>query len=207
MIGPLQNAMRLQALRAMAGLVVSRIGIVTSYDPKTFSAKVNIQPEQILTGWLPVSSQWIGNGWGMFAPPNVHDMVEVLFIDGRIDAGTVIGRFYNGEDLPLAVQSGEFWLVHKHGQFVKLTNDGKLTLNDGHGATVILDGTGNITSQASQWTHTGPVEFKNAVHFDDNVQVDKTLTATTDVVGGGKSLKNHLHSGVQSGGSNTGPPV
>jgi hypothetical protein len=39
--------------------------------------------------------------------------------------------------------------------------------------------------------------------FTGNVQVDQTLTATTDVVGGGISLKDHLHDipNIQSGGS------
>jgi len=33
------------------------------------------------------------------------------------------------------------------------------------------------------------------------------ITVTNDVVAGGKSLKTHVHSGVTSGGSNTGAPV
>jgi len=31
--------------------------------------------------------------------------------------------------LPLPVSSGEFWLVHKTGSFLKLTNDGKVSIN------------------------------------------------------------------------------
>jgi hypothetical protein len=42
---------------------------------------------------------------------------------------------------------------------------------------------------SGEWTHTGK------------------LTASTDVVGGGKSLKTHTHSGITPGGSNTGAPV
>jgi phage baseplate assembly protein gpV len=38
------------------------------------------------------------------------------------------------------------------------------------------------------------------------VNVDKTVTATTDVVGGGKSLKSHIHTGVTSGSGTSGPP-
>lgn len=201
MIGPLQNAMRLQAQRAMADYICSRIGIVTSYDPDNFSVRVNIQPEQIISGWLPVASPWIGDGWGMFAAPNVGDMLVVEFIDGRIDAGMVIARFYNDEDRPLAVQSGEFWLVHKLGGFFKLLNTGAVAFSDGSGATLTLNGDGTISSQATQWTHRGPVTFL------DDVQVDGTVTANSDVIGGGKSLKTHLHGGVASGGSNTGPPV
>lgn len=40
-----------------------------------------------------------------------------------------------------------------------------------------------------------------------NVNVTGTLTAATDVITNGKSLKTHVHGGVQSGGSNTGAPV
>lgn len=40
-----------------------------------------------------------------------------------------------------------------------------------------------------------------------NINSPATMTATTDVVGGGKHLKTHVHSGVTTGGSNTGPPV
>ena len=42
--------------------------------------------------------------------------------------------------------------------------------------------------------------------FTGNVLVQNTLTAVTDVIGGGKSLKTHTHGGVQPGGGNTTPP-
>lgn len=34
-----------------------------------------------------------------------------------------------------------------------------------------------------------------------------TITGTTDVIGGGKSLKTHTHSGITTGGGTSGPPV
>lgn len=40
-----------------------------------------------------------------------------------------------------------------------------------------------------------------------NVNASGTVTGTTDVVGGGKSLAAHIHSGVTTGGGNSGPPV
>lgn len=39
-----------------------------------------------------------------------------------------------------------------------------------------------------------------------NFSLDGSMTATGDVTAGGISLDNHVHSGVQSGGSNTGKP-
>jgi phage gp45-like len=40
-----------------------------------------------------------------------------------------------------------------------------------------------------------------------DVNVTGTLTASVDVVGGGKHLKTHAHGGVQTGSGNTGAPV
>jgi phage baseplate assembly protein V len=201
MMGPMQNAMRLQALRERGRIIDSLLGTITSYNPARYAAKVTLQPGGEQTGWLPVASCWIGNGWGFFTPPNVGDTVTVEFICGDLGAGTVTSRFWDNNQKPLSVPSGEAWWIHKSGQSIKLTNDGKLTITDGHGATIQLDGGGNIVSQATQWTHTGPV------HFTDNVQIDKTLTANTDVVAGSISLKNHRTSGVQTGGGISSVPV
>ena len=58
----------------------------------------------------------------------------------------------------------------------------------------------------------GTIEIKGDTTFDDNVTIlkdltvkgnincDKTITAKTDVVGGGKSLKSHTHN-ITSGSS------
>jgi phage baseplate assembly protein gpV len=50
------------------------------------------------------------------------------------------------------------------------------------------------------------VTITGDVHITGDVQVDKTLTATTNVIGGGKSLKTHTHGGVMAGGGVSGPP-
>lgn len=67
-----------------------------------------------------------------------------------------------------------------------------------HHITVVAPGNVDLTAPTTT--------IHGDVHITGDVQVDKTLTATTDVVGGGIHLKTHTHSGVQSGGSNTGAP-
>lgn len=42
---------------------------------------------------------------------------------------------------------------------------------------------------------------KGDVQIDGDTHVDKTLTADTDVIGGGKSLAHHTHTGVHGGTS------
>ena len=47
-----------------------RFGSVTSVDPTQGTVRVQLQPESVLTGWLPVLSPWVGAGWGLSCPPN-----------------------------------------------------------------------------------------------------------------------------------------
>lgn len=191
MMAVMANAMRLQAQRSAASLVVSRVGLVASYDPNNYCAKVTLDDQT--TGWLPVASVWVGSGWGMFCPPSINDQVTVTFTEGDLNNGVVQARHFNNEDRPLSVPSGELWLVHARGAFFKLTNDKKLTFSDGQGAQMQFDGAGNIDSEANQWNHNG------------NVKVTGTLAATVDVTGGSNnvSLIGHTHpvAEIQTGSS------
>lgn len=64
-------------------------------------------------------------------------------------------------------------------------------------------------------TMNGPVVFNNTVTGESgtidlgasNLTTTGTVTATTNVVGGGKSMTAHIHSGVTAGSGNTGPAV
>lgn len=80
--------------------------------------------------------------------------------------------------------------------------DGEVALHDAYGnkAHFKKDGTLDLVA-TTKVQITSPL-----VTMSGNLQVTGTITATVDVVGGGKSLKTHTHSGVASGGSNTGAP-
>lgn len=82
-----------------------------------------------------------------------------------------------------------------------------LSVADGAGAekaVIDIAPSGAITSSAPNWTHTGPF------HTTGDITSDGTVTGSVDVVGAGKSLKNHTHAvkNVQGGGStvNSDPP-
>jgi uncharacterized protein involved in type VI secretion and phage assembly len=141
--------------------------------------KVEIQPDGVLTGWLPLKSAWVGNGWGIFFAPSIGDAVEVDFQEADGGVGTVGWRFFNDAERPLSVPSGEMWMVHASGASVKLTADGALTLDDGAGAEIRLAG-GAITS-AGNWTHTGT--FK-ANDIELTAHVHKNVTAGSALSGG-----------------------
>lgn len=125
-----------------------RHGIVTSYDPATYSVNVELQPDKKLTGWIPLTSVWIGNGWGLFCPPSIGDAVELSYQEGDQETGGCGWRFYNDTDRPLPCPSGEFWVVHKSGSYFKLLNDGKILLN----STAEVD-IGNVGSALHTLVH------------------------------------------------------
>jgi hypothetical protein len=128
------NAIRQQASLANSNRIFVTTGIITAYDPTNYLVQVQTDAATedypaCQTGWIPLGSMWIGNSWGMFAPPNLGDVCSVYYQDGDSQVPFASVRFFGNTALPLAVQSGEFWLVHKSGSFFKLTNDGKLTLS------------------------------------------------------------------------------
>jgi phage baseplate assembly protein gpV len=122
------NAVKAQAggLDGMAG--VARFGLVASFDPAAYAAKVMIQPENILSGWLPILSAWVGAGWGFAAPLTPGDQVLVLSQEGDSEQGVIIGCVWSAVDRPMAAPSGELWLQHQTGSFLKLHNDGTIAL-------------------------------------------------------------------------------
>jgi phage baseplate assembly protein V len=123
-----------------------RIAVVTSVDPTTFTVRVTIQPEAVLSGWLPVASAWVGNGWGLACPPQPGDQVIVLWQEGDAEQGVVVGRLWSNHVVPPAAPAGECWLVHSSGSYIKLHNSGAIESNAGtwvhHGN---LQVTGNVS--------------------------------------------------------------
>lgn len=139
------NALKSQAGALDQGLAQPRFGTVTSVDPNTASARVLLQPEAVLSGWLPVLSPWIGAGWGMSCPPSPGDQVLVLAQEGDAEHGVIVGRAFSEVASPPAALSGELWLVHATGSFVKLLNDGTIQMAGNVTVTGDLRVTGNVS--------------------------------------------------------------
>ena len=73
------NAIKASAAAMDRAGAQPRFAVVTSVDPTRPAVRVALQPEGVITGWLPVLSPWIGAGWGMSCPPSPGDQVfEVI---------------------------------------------------------------------------------------------------------------------------------
>lgn len=198
-MGRLQNAMRSQANLASQSRTFSRLGVVSAYDPNTYSVKATFQPDGNETGWLPLGTLQVGSGFGIYAAPNIGDQIEVRFQEGDRDAGVAGPVLFDNQSPPAKVPAGEIWVLHKSGAFFKLTNDGKATFSDAHGASVALNGDGTITSTGT-WTHQGALTVQN------NLTV-QGATAVAGIQSNGHDIGNtHKHTGVSTGGGVSGPP-
>lgn len=112
--------------RWSAARYTERHGLVTSYDPKTYLAKVKFQPEGQESGWLPVETGHIGNGYGIAIglqtgsgqgnqqqnsqggqQQQSGDQVIVRFQEGDFESGKIVQRVHSDQDKPPQVQSGE----------------------------------------------------------------------------------------------------
>jgi phage baseplate assembly protein gpV len=146
------NAVKLQAggLDGQAG--VARFGLVSSFDPAAYAARVLLQPENVLSGWLPILSAWVGAGWGLAAPLAPGDQVLVIAQEGDAEQGVIAGCVWSAVDQPPGAPAGELWLRHKAGSFLKLLNDGTISLQ---ASSVMI--TGNLTV-------TGDISDQNGAH-------------------------------------------
>lgn len=142
----------------------TRHGTISGYDPSTYSVKVSIQPDGVLTGWIPLKSLWVGNGWGLFTPPSIGDAVEVDFQENDASLQSAGLRFFNDADRPLACPSGEFWVAHKTGSCIKFFNNGNVTISANkklrlEGEDVVIHAKNSykfdVNGQGQKWDGTG----------------------------------------------------
>jgi hypothetical protein len=136
-----------------------RFGIVTSVDTNSSCARVTLQPEGVLSGWLPVLSPWVGAGWGLVCPPSQGDQVMVLAQEGNAEHGVIIGAAFSTTQLPPAAPVGECWLVHSSGSFIKLQNDGTIRVN------------GDLHVNGDVYDSHGPLSGLRT-HYDGHTHVD-----------------------------------
>lgn len=139
------NALKAQSAAMDQSIGQPRFGTVTSVDPQRAAARVALQPEGVVTGWLPVLSAWVGAGWGMACPPAPGDQVLVLAQEGQSESGVIVGRAWSDQARAVAPPVGELWLVHASGSFIKLVGDGTVRVQgDLHVQGDVYDSHGSL---------------------------------------------------------------
>lgn len=217
--------------RAQMNIGYAHLGIITSVDPTDYTVKVKLEPEEIETGFIPFCTPF----YGWVAPPMGGEQCLVLFERGNNNVPVAALLLYWDQARAPGVSSagdtaaGEILLKHSSGSYVKLNSAGKILINgqveiDVTTPKLVINTTGDvditssggvINAQASTINLKGDVVVdgnltanNGAVTMNDGViNTNANIITTQDVQASGISLKTHVHSGVTTGGSNTGAPV
>lgn len=162
------NAQKRLAARQAGLRGQPRMGIVTSYNQHDGTAKVTIQPEGTLTGWLPVLSQSVGSGWGIHVPLKTGEQVMVLMHEGDSDNGVVIGRCYSDKMQPPSPAGSDIYIKSSGGAVFNMLSNGNVIVSDASGSTLTFTNNGSVTLACNNFTFNGQ-------HFTIDASVGVTI--------------------------------
>jgi len=166
----LLNAVKRHVAGMIGQIGTTRLGLVTSVNPQNHTAKVLIQPEGVMSGWLPVSAAMVGSGWGIVSLPSPGEQVIITPQEGDSEHGIITGRIFSDQQQPPKTytdqkqqgttsytQPGEIALVHKSGKFIRLIGD-RILVNGDLYVNGVVHATGSITSDADVFDKYGTLE-------------------------------------------------
>ena len=203
-----------------------RFGVITdiAFDPQFGEfADVTLQPDgQQITAMVGIA--YAGNGFGLWAPLHIEDIVLVAIADGDMAQGCVIiSRFHRESDKPpadfrsssnaedptddvvLRVESGKKLTIRTAGDAgnisIKAESNGSITIDAAGSSDVTVknSGTGNVYVTVSD-----PVSkvFLGASSGTQPLTLGQTIQSYLNAQQTWASLHVHPETGV-----NTGPPT
>lgn len=191
-------------------------GIIDSYNPATQTASVQPAIKRIFTEQGPVALPVCvdvpvafpgGGDFFLTFPVQQGDECILFFSERCIDYWFAFGGVQLPAEYRLHDLSDAFAQVGVNSQAKKLsavqTDGAELRTRDRSTYIRLTAGTIYIKGNV---VHEGNTTQTGNLGITGNATASGTLTGTTDVVGGGKSLKTHTHSGVTPGGGSTGAP-
>lgn len=202
---------------AKQSIRVSMPGVIKSFDPETVTCVVEVsiyipKPESAEGKSIDRLAQDNvfyplildapvifprGGGCTLTFPVSAGDECLVIFADRCIDFWWQNGGVQNGSRGRMHDYSDAFVIPGPQSQAKKIsgisTTSAQLRTDDGSSFIELAPG-GAVNITSPQITFNGPL------------QVNGTITSTGDQTAAGISQTRHTHSGVESGGSNTGAP-
>lgn len=166
---------------------LARVGVVESVDLDAGKAVVRFGDQ--LTppiDWLMASGDL-----KIWAPPAIGEQVLVVTPEGDAEQAVIAGGLPSSVFAPLFL--GEAVAIQfKDGARISYdADDGQLSIKSM--GSVAVDAPNGVT-------------ITGDVTIDGDLGCNGTITGEIDVVGGGKSLKNHKHLGVTAGAAVSGKP-
>ena len=198
----------------------SQYGTISAYNPNNYTVRAVLQPQNIETGWMPLASPWVGPSLGAVFGPPIGTDCRIDFIDGNAQASIAGGRFFNAKNPPPVVQSGQAAIVDSKGSYVRLNNDGTITL----GAPTGITSTTPLLKQVGNMEIDGTLQVTQDTKLQSTVEVTGALTASATIAASGNITSSaaisdsagsmgsmrteyNSHEHPQSGGGNTSTPT
>lgn len=169
---------------------IARLGVIASVD--LAAARCTVKIGDAVSGPIP----WLARACGPFkvwAPPVVGEQVLLICPDAQIAAAVAVPGVYSDANPAPASDAG--FSLH-FGDGASFGYDPASSA-----AVFMLPGGGTFALTAP-----GGVTITADVEIIGDLDVNGQINATGDIIGQGKSLTTHRHTGVQTGGGITGAP-
>lgn len=163
---------------------IAREGTIASVDLANGTCRVKIADE-LTTGDIPWLCSRTGNT-RVWSPPSIGEQVLVLAPEADTERAIVIGSL-SAEAYPHPADDGSTVIEFEDG--ARLAYDPA-----GHNLVARLPAGSFVEIEADD------------IYLRGNLHVTGYVEADGDVIGAGKSLKDHRHTAVQAGAAISGPP-
>ncbi|KAF1719802.1 phage baseplate assembly protein V [Pseudoxanthomonas wuyuanensis] len=141
-----------------------------------------------------------------WSSPSVGEQVVLLSPGGDVTGAVALRGLYSTQFAPPGNSATLHRVKYADGAVIQYDHGNHelvATLPGGGKATLTADGGVTVNGP---FTVNGDTTLNGHTQVNGDADVSQTLTAQTDVVGGGKSLKTHPHTNVQPGSGVSGPP-
>lgn len=168
-------------------------GHVAAYDPQLHRVQCVIPSmigsggQPIMTGWMPLSTVWAGNGFGFqYAPfggasltnPTGGEQCKIEVLDRHYGSMICASLTFNLAELPPAptLAPGEALFQHKSGAYLKFTKDGDVLISGFRDVSIVAVRDVNISAGRNA-----------ALHAAVAMAIDTYGYGTTTIFSGGSA--------------------
>jgi phage baseplate assembly protein V len=176
---------------------ILQLGTIEQIDLAEATCRVRVG--DIVTGDIPWATGGAGQMLRVWSPPSIGEQCMLLCPEGDEEGGiAVLGIFSEAHPAPssdplvlLEFKDGSRFSYDPEGHALKIELAGD--------ATAMLAAPGGLKITAD-------IEVEGDISLQGKLDATDKITSSADVIGGGKSLKDHKHTGVAAGGTVSGPP-
>ncbi|MGB3341332.1 MAG: phage baseplate assembly protein V [bacterium] len=133
------SAVQKEIKKALSKLQYFAIGKIKEIDLANYMIKAEVLTTGMITNWLRIGEDYVGNNFGHVKSPNIDDEILIVFPDGDPSGqGIVVCRLY-GKDVPPGITEDEEIYHHKSGTKTIVRKNGSIETTTKNGMQAIMD--------------------------------------------------------------------